>query len=97
MSFLILRTMILMAALPAGVLLVTLIFHPNQDEALGLIPVLLVAVLGFGLLGAAMNYRWFQTKQAEPHWLRPWYVHLSVRLAVVAALVAVLLITNPSF
>lgn len=92
-----LRTVILVAALPAGVLLITLIFHPNQDGALGLFPILVVAVVGFALLGTTINAHLLQARQPEPDWLRPWYLRLVIRLAVVAALIAVLMVTNPTF
>lgn len=96
-SLLALRTLTLLASVPAGVLLVTLIFDPNQDAALGLLPILLVAVAAFGLLGITINHHWLQARQPEPDWLRPWYLRLVVRLAVIAALIAALLVTNPTF
>ena len=96
-SLLVARTLVLLATLPAGVLLLTQIFHPNQDGALGLLPILLIAIAGFVALGITINNHWLQAGQTEPPWLRPWYARLAIRLAVVIAFFAILLMTNPTF
>jgi hypothetical protein len=87
----------LLTALPAGVLLITLIFHPNADAALGLGPVLIIVILCFLILGLIINSRWLQTTQPEPRWLRPWYARWAVRLAAVIVFVTLLLVMNPTF
>jgi hypothetical protein len=54
-------------------------------------------VVGLVLVGVVINHLWLQTARPEPHWLRPWYVRLSIRLIVVALLIAALLVANPTF
>lgn len=75
----------------------TLIFHPDQDGALGLLPILLIAITCFIILGKMINNHWLQARQSEPAWLRPWYARLAIRLAVVIAFFTILLMTNPTF
>jgi hypothetical protein len=98
LALLILRALIVIAAIPISVIIVQVVFHPgNGDGGLAYFPILLGLML-FLMIGAFFfNQRFMQLKQAEPLWIKRWWTRLAIRLLVVLYVSIVLLAINPTF
>jgi hypothetical protein len=98
LGMLVIQTLIVLAALPAAVLLITVIFHPDpaSDDALGIAPFYIITMIVFTGLAGMVNVIWLHQRQDAPRWL-PWYIRLVARTLVVGAFFVVLLAWNPKF